>query len=56
MLVAVVFGIAAVSVFGLQDHGVQIVGEIPDGLPRPAFPASASATSPTSCRTRWRSP
>ena len=38
MLVAVVFGIAAVSVFGLQDHGVQIVGEIPDGLPRPVLP------------------
>ena len=39
MLVAVVLGIAAVSVLGLQDHGVQIVGEIPDGLPRPSFPS-----------------
>jgi SulP family sulfate permease len=39
MLVAVVLGIVAVSVLGLQDHGVAIVGEIPDGLPRPAFPS-----------------
>ena len=39
MLVAVVFGIAAVSVFDLQDHGVQIVGAIPDGLPHPALPS-----------------
>jgi len=39
MLVAVMLGIVAVSVLGLQDHGVAIVGEIPDGLPRPAFPS-----------------
>jgi high affinity sulfate transporter 1 len=39
MLVAVVLGIAAVSVFGLEAHGVQIVGEIPDGLPHPTFPS-----------------
>ena len=39
MLVAVVLGIIAVSVLGLQDHGVQIVGEIPEGLPRPSFPS-----------------
>ena len=39
MLVAVVLGIVAVSALGLQDHGVQIVGEIPDGLPRPSFPS-----------------
>ncbi len=39
MLVAVVFGIVAVSVFGLQEHGVQIVGQIPEGLPRPVFPS-----------------
>jgi len=39
MLVAVVLGIAAVSVFGLEAHGVQIVGEIPDGLPHLTFPS-----------------
>ena len=39
MLVAVVLGIVAVSVLGLQEHGVAIVGEIPDGLPRPIFPS-----------------
>ena len=38
-LVVVVLGIVAVSALGLQEHGVQIVGEIPDGLPRPAFPS-----------------
>jgi MFS superfamily sulfate permease-like transporter len=38
-LVAVVLGIVAVSVLGLQDHGVAVVGEIPDGLPRPTFPS-----------------
>jgi len=39
MLVAVALGILAVSLLGLQDHGVAIVGEIPDGLPRPSFPS-----------------
>jgi len=39
MLVAVVLGIVAVSVLGLQEQGVQIVGDIPDGLPRPAIPS-----------------
>jgi len=38
-LVAVVLGIVAVSVLGLQEHGVAIVGEIPGGLPRPSFPS-----------------
>ena len=38
MLVAVALGIVAVSALGLQEHGVAVVGEIPDGLPRPAFP------------------
>ena len=39
MLVAVALGILAVSLLGLQEHGVAIVGEIPDGLPRPSFPS-----------------
>ena len=38
MLVAVVLGVAAVAVFGLDDHGVAIVGTIPDGLPSLAVP------------------
>ncbi len=39
MLVAVVLGIAAVAVFNLQDHGVAIVGTMPDGLPSLTFPS-----------------
>ena len=39
MLVAVVLGIAATSALGLQDHGVQVVGDIPAGLPHPSFPS-----------------
>ena len=38
MLVAVVLGIAVVAVFGLDDHGVAIVGTIPDGLPSLTIP------------------
>jgi SulP family sulfate permease len=38
-LLAVVLGVAVVSVLGLQDHGVQIVGDIPAGLPHPTFPS-----------------
>ncbi len=38
MLVAVVLGVVAVAVFNLQDHGVAIVGAIPDGLPSLAIP------------------
>jgi MFS superfamily sulfate permease-like transporter len=39
MLVAVVLGIAVVAVFGLDDHGVAIIGTIPDGLPSFAIPS-----------------
>ncbi len=39
MLVAVVLGIVAVSLLGLQEQGVRIVGDIPAGLPRPAIPS-----------------
>ena len=39
MLIAVVLGILAVAVLGLQDQGVQIVGDIPEGLPRPTIPS-----------------
>ena len=38
-LVAVVLGIVAVSALNLQDHGVAIVGAIPDGLPSPTIPS-----------------
>ncbi|GAB2644866.1 SulP family inorganic anion transporter [Prescottella soli] len=37
-LVAVLFGIAAVSVFSLDEHGVDIVGHIDSGLPSLGFP------------------
>ena len=39
MLVAVVLGIVVVAVFNLQDHGVAIVGTMPDGLPSLTFPS-----------------
>ncbi len=38
-LLAVVLGIVAVSVFGLDEHGVHVVGDIPAGLPSLTFPA-----------------
>jgi sulfate permease, SulP family len=38
-LIAVALGIISVSVFGLEAHGVQIVGDIPAGLPHPTFPS-----------------
>lgn len=37
-LVAVVFGIVAVWIFGLDQQQVKIVGTVPDGLPIPAIP------------------
>jgi sulfate permease, SulP family len=41
-LVAVLLGIAAVSAFGLQQHGVKIVGHIDGGLPSFGFPSVPS--------------
>jgi len=38
-LIAVALGIVAVSVLGLQEHGVAVVGAIPAGLPSPSFPS-----------------
>jgi high affinity sulfate transporter 1 len=40
-LIAVVLGIVAVGVLDLQGHGVQVVGEIPDGLPGLVIPSFA---------------
>jgi MFS superfamily sulfate permease-like transporter len=37
-LIAVVLGIVAVKAFDLQDHGVAVIGAIPDGLPSFSFP------------------
>ncbi|MEE1827330.1 sulfate permease [Streptomyces sp. BE20] len=37
-LLAVVAGTAVVAVFGLQDHGIAVIGEIPAGLPSPSLP------------------
>jgi high affinity sulfate transporter 1 len=39
MLVAAVLGIAVVAIFDLPDHGVAIVGAMPDGLPSLTFPS-----------------
>jgi sulfate permease, SulP family len=41
-LVAVLFGILAVYAFGLQHHGVKIVGHIDGGLPSFGFPGVPS--------------
>jgi len=37
-LVAVVLGIAATSVFGLADRGVDLIGDVPRGMPSVALP------------------
>ncbi|MFE7897803.1 SulP family inorganic anion transporter [Streptomyces sp. NPDC057424] len=37
-LVAVTLGIAAAAAFGLEDHGVDVVGSVEAGLPSPGFP------------------
>jgi high affinity sulfate transporter 1 len=37
-LIAVAAGIAGVSLFGLQGHGVELVGQIPKGLPPLTLP------------------
>jgi sulfate permease, SulP family len=37
-LIAVLLGIASVSLFGLASHGVEIVGQIPAGLPPLGLP------------------
>lgn len=37
-LLVVVLGTGAVALFGLEAAGVKIVGEVPGGLPAPAFP------------------
>ncbi len=42
-LVAVAFGIVAVHLFSLQDHGVEIVGHINGGLPSFGLPSVPSA-------------
>jgi sulfate permease, SulP family len=42
-LAAVAFGIVAVHLFGLQDHGVKIVGHISGGLPSFGLPSVPSA-------------
>lgn len=44
-LIAVLLGIAAVSVFNLDQHGVAIVGHIPSGLPRVGLPQNLDGWS-----------
>ncbi len=43
-LVAVVFGILVVLLFGLTEQGVKIVGEVPSGLPSFSMPDFSIAT------------
>ncbi|WP_392959145.1 SulP family inorganic anion transporter [Streptomyces sp. LN245] len=37
-LLVLVAGTAVVAAFGLEDHGLAVIGKIPAGLPRPDFP------------------
>ncbi|MET7724647.1 SulP family inorganic anion transporter [Streptomyces mirabilis] len=37
-LLALVLGTAAVAVFGLEDHGIAVIGAVPAGLPSPGLP------------------
>ncbi|MGW1882558.1 SulP family inorganic anion transporter [Streptomyces sp. NPDC001970] len=37
-LLALVLGTAAVAAFGLDEHGIAVIGEVPAGLPHPAVP------------------
>ncbi|TQK50012.1 high affinity sulfate transporter 1 [Streptomyces sp. SLBN-118] len=37
-LLALVLGTAVVAAFGLEDHGIAVIGEVPAGLPRPDVP------------------
>ncbi|GAA1227568.1 SulP family inorganic anion transporter [Kitasatospora nipponensis] len=37
-LLAVVLATAVVAAFGLQDHGIAVIGRIPAGLPSPSLP------------------
>ncbi|MEV6106120.1 sulfate permease [Streptomyces sp. NPDC051940] len=37
-LLVVLVGTAAVALFDLTDHGIQVIGEIPGGLPTPELP------------------
>ncbi|WP_443048865.1 SulP family inorganic anion transporter [Streptomyces sp. NBC_00328] len=37
-LLVLVAGTAVVAAFGLEDHGLAVIGEIPAGLPRPDLP------------------
>ncbi len=38
-LITVVLAAAIVGLFSLQDHGIEVVGAVPIGLPRPALPS-----------------
>ncbi|MGS2809106.1 SulP family inorganic anion transporter [Nocardia sp. MW-W600-9] len=42
-LLAVLAATVAVAVFSLQDFGIEVVGEVPAGLPTPGLPAIAFA-------------
>jgi high affinity sulfate transporter 1 len=37
-LLAVLLATAAVSVFGLESHGIRVIGAIPSGIPAPGLP------------------
>jgi high affinity sulfate transporter 1 len=37
-LLAVVIGTVVVGVFGLEEHGIAVIGQVPAGLPRPELP------------------
>jgi SulP family sulfate permease len=38
LLIAVLLATAAVALLGLEEHGIQVVGDVPSGLPLPQVP------------------
>ncbi|WP_238015433.1 sulfate permease [Dactylosporangium sp. AC04546] len=43
-LLVVLLATAAVAVFGLREHGIAVVGQVPVGLPGPSLPAFGDLT------------
>ena len=51
-LVVVLLGIAAVQIFDLEQHGVEIVGTIQSGLPSFGLPGRAPPSATSTSRPR----
>jgi MFS superfamily sulfate permease-like transporter len=47
VVAAVVFSIAVVSIFNLTERGIDVVGVLPQGFPRPSVPSVEFSSIPT---------